>query len=112
MSATVQIRGQVSFDSQDAFLVKVKEDFTLSYRTRDGEQITKQSTRYWNVWCLEKQNLAKGTEIVANGNYATISADPKDDGKVWPNHKIDQAVIEVLGSTAAPTPFVDTDVPF
>ena len=91
--AIVTVKGTVTRSVSDSRNCSLKETYIHSYTPANGQTVTKEATRYWTIWFAKPHSISENTEIEVTGEYATVSGEPKADGKVWPNHKLNGAYI-------------------
>jgi len=118
--AIVTVEGSVTKAITDSRMISLKETYLHSYTPAGGETVSKTATRYWTVWMDKPHTLNEGTVITVTGTYSTVSGEAKADGKVCPNHKLNNAYIGQDPAVAHATPLTKaedlltqlSDVPF
>lgn len=100
--AIVTVTGTITKALTDSRMASIKETYRHVYTPANGETVNKEATRYWIVWFDKPHTINEGRSVTVTGEYATVSGEAKADGKVWPNHKLNNAYIGQDPATVHP----------
>lgn len=98
--AFVNVQGEVSRLHNSGGGFSLRE----SWQTKDGDR-----SRYWAVFPREAVSVAVGDRVKVSGGLQTKVTEPKEDGRVFVDHAVGQAQVEVVqasggGSGASSSP--------